>query len=1131
MYNQKTYSLLLLLSLIIAPNSYAIENIRFKTITIEQGLPSASTHSILVDSNNYLWAGAEGVGAFRYDGNTFTTYSNIISDTTSISNNFVERILEDKQGRLWFATQNGLNLFNQEQQTFKRFFHSNNDPSSISGNSITSIIDYQQGSIWVTTMTGVSMYDEPNDRFFHVALPNMETNFLSYSITTDKENNIWIGIVNYGIILIKRESILNFMKNCKDLDFSPKSNFLLADHHHNITDINKNLILDIGYIFSITYDESNNKIWIGTDNGLLYLNHDDSYVKRKTFTHPIPDMLNEASIRTMTLDDNNNLWMGTTNEGLIIYNTLTEKSTFLTTQNRSTSNITSNTIRQIYLDKNNQIWIATKFGGINLYDKKTRNFTHITRGLGNSTGLNDEFVMAVFQDNNKDVWFGTKLGALNKWDTKNNSFKIYRFNKIHNSQILQNRIHKIIQAPNNCLYLGNSNTLELYNPQKDSVSILMQKTIHGLGIDDEKRLWVGTTTGVHVFNTKTNTEITQTLKNHKQLTNPNLWVLKVLCDSKNRVWMGGQSSGLWRYDSDKDSLINFSFNQDDSTTISGNMIRGLKEDSKGNIWIGTKADGLNRYDEKTNSFVRYDSNPMLQGITVYNIEEDDFGCLWFGTHDGIIKYCPTTYKSEKYSIDFGLQGKIFEINAHQKLSDGRIIMGGQNGFNIFNPKDVVIPENNSSIVITNFKIYDQLIKKDLAPYDTIYLSRKDNYISFDFALLDYTSPKDNEYAYMLTNVDKDWIFSGGRNFVSYTNIPPGTYTFMVKAANPDKIWTETPFSITIIMSAPFWMKGWFRISFIAFLILISILVFYLKASAAKKIEKRLLRVVRERTYELHEANEELTQQKEQIIIQNEELEKHRINLENLVQIRTLDLEAAKLKAEQSDSLKSAFLANMSHEIRTPLNAILGFSDLLTSGVIPIDEMPEINKVIHSNGESLLQLINDIMDVSLIEANQIKIIKKDLPLKPFFMRACKELEVVFNKEKKDSLILKGIIAENINDTTTVFANEHRIKQIIQNLLANAIKFTPTGQITIGCELYSTNKDVLFFVKDTGIGIADEYKDYIFDRFRKIEYSTEQIHRGTGLGLSISKNLCELMGGKIWVESKVGEGSTFYFTIPL
>ncbi|MGE0090371.1 MAG: ATP-binding protein [Bacteroidales bacterium] len=243
-----------------------------------------------------------------------------------------------------------------------------------------------------------------------------------------------------------------------------------------------------------------------------------------------------------------------------------------------------------------------------------------------------------------------------------------------------------------------------------------------------------------------------------------------------------------------------------------------------------------------------------------------------------------------------------------------------------------------------------------------------------------------------------------------------------------------------------------------------------------------------------------------------------------------DLLQAKEKAEESDRLKSAFLANMSHEIRTPMNAILGFTELLTlpeSSLTP-EERINYTKLIQNSGNNLLHLIDDIIDISKIEAGQLKIIIKDAPIN----RILKDLLQSYNEIKK----LKG--RENIelilNETALtqdiiLKTDPMRFQQIFSNLIDNALKFTEDGFIEFGYHIQSKNF-LLFYVKDTGIGIEQNKKQAIFDRFRKLEDDKTRVFRGAGLGLAISRNLVELLGGKIWVESVPGAGSSFYFTIP-
>lgn len=237
-----------------------------------------------------------------------------------------------------------------------------------------------------------------------------------------------------------------------------------------------------------------------------------------------------------------------------------------------------------------------------------------------------------------------------------------------------------------------------------------------------------------------------------------------------------------------------------------------------------------------------------------------------------------------------------------------------------------------------------------------------------------------------------------------------------------------------------------------------------------------------------------------------------------------DLLKAKLRAEESDKLKSAFLANMSHEIRTPMNAIVGLSGLIGDNDLPVSERKNFSEIIKENSNVLLQLIDDIVDISKIEAGQIMI----RPTNSNIISLLEDLYETFRIQVKDKdvkLVLKIPEREKIWTLT----DPQRLRQIITNLIGNALKFTSEGKIEFGCRLINDG-NILFFVTDTGIGIPKDKLKVVFDRFRQVDDTGTGNHRGAGLGLSISKSLAELLGGSIWAESEVGTGSTFFFTIP-
>jgi signal transduction histidine kinase len=245
---------------------------------------------------------------------------------------------------------------------------------------------------------------------------------------------------------------------------------------------------------------------------------------------------------------------------------------------------------------------------------------------------------------------------------------------------------------------------------------------------------------------------------------------------------------------------------------------------------------------------------------------------------------------------------------------------------------------------------------------------------------------------------------------------------------------------------------------------------------------------------------------------------HRKQLEN-------ELIRSKEKAEESDRLKSAFLANMSHEIRTPMNGILGMTQLLANHDITMEQRKEYHDLINKNSETLLRLIDDIIDISKIEAGQMNILLKSFPLNTLLDQVYALLTSgsVF-KSKNIELLMKKSLPNNTN----IYADPDRLRQIFINLIGNALKFTDSGKVEFGYSI--KGKMIEFYVQDTGIGISIEKQKVIFNRFTQADNSLTRKFGGSGLGLTISKGLVELLGGQIWLSSDLCKGSTFYFNIP-
>lgn len=290
--------------------------------------------------------------------------------------------------------------------------------------------------------------------------------------------------------------------------------------------------------------------------------------------------------------------------------------------------------------------------------------------------------------------------------------------------------------------------------------------------------------------------------------------------------------------------------------------------------------------------------------------------------------------------------------------------------------------------------------------------------------------------------------------------------------------------------------------------------------------------LRQNLEELQSIQEKLIDQQQKLIEKNEliakqnvELAIHKENLEAKVAQRTKALRYAKEKAEESDRLKSAFLANLSHEIRTPMNSIVGFSQIIMQEDSVSDEIKNYLRFINSNADSLLQLINDIVDLSMLESDQLTFRYEVFELNSFVQEVFQWVEEL----KPDSRVAFRLNNQLTVENLKLVADKYRLMQIVHNLISNAIKFTHEGSIEF--KIYRHDGKLCFLVKDTGIGIAPTDLSLIFDRFQKCDVNTNKLYRGAGLGLTLSKKLATSMGGDIEVHSVLDLGSSFTLSIPL
>ncbi len=1089
--SKKKITFLLLLSLSL-PVFAQKQEIKFEQFS--DGLSQNTVYVILQDQYGFMWFATQD-GLNKYDGYTFTHYRHDPQNPDSLSNNFILSIYEDKAGTLWVGTDGGgLNKYDRQQDKFVHYQNEPQNPDSLSSDVVLGIYEDSKSTLWISTFDGgLNRFDPQQNQFVHYQNDPQNPNSLSsnavWRIHEDSTGTLWIGADNHGLNQFDREQN-QFVRYQHD-PLNPNS---LS--HNKITFI---------------YEDSTNTLWIGTEGGGL--NQFDR--QRKQFVHYLHNPLNPNSLSNNIIwsiyeDSTGVLWIGT-DDGLNQFDR--EQNQFIHYRHdpKNPYSLNNDYVMSLYEDRAGALWIGTDGGGLNKFDRRRDKFQHYFHEPQNDNRLSDNLVSSIYQDNKGMLWVGTSAG-LNKFDPSREKVTHY-FNDPQNPDSLSdNEIWSIYEDRTGTLWIGTyGGGLNQYNRQDDTfvhyvhepknpVS-LSHNQVRTLYEDKSGTLWIGTRDGLNRFDR----DINQFVSFHHVSNNPNSLsddsILSIYEDRQGMLWIGTQAGGLNQFDRKKNKFIRYMYEPQNNDTLSYNEVSAIYEDQKGRLWIATLGGGLNQFDRKTETFTHYRETDGLANDVVYGILEDKQGNLWLSTNKGLSKFNPQTNTFRNYDVLDGLQSNEFRA-AYHKSPRGELFFGGINGFNAFYPEQIKDNPYIPPVVVTDFKIFNQSVnigessplQQQISMTQDITLSYKQSFFSFEFAALNFLESSKNQYAYRLEGLETEWNQAGTRRQAYYTSVPHGTYTFRVKGSNNDGIWNEKGTAIQITILPPPWKTWWAYTLYV--ITILTIIVTYIRAQKRQLREKQL----------------ELEREKEI---------------------------AAQLK--EADRLKDEFLANTSHELRTPLNGIVGIAESLIDGAAGnITQQLQSNlAMIVSSGRRLTNLVNDILDYSKLKKKEF-----DLQLQTIDMRTIADLVLALSQPligHKPVELINTIPA----DLQPINADENRIQQILYNLVGNAIKFTDSGTISISAEMISGitleesketdseplhNSQLAITVSDTGIGIAEEKLDRIFEAFEQADGSTSRVYGGTGLGLAVTQQLVKLHGGQMHVQSQIGMGSQFIFTLP-
>ncbi|MCP2606550.1 ATP-binding protein [Candidatus Aminicenantes bacterium AC-708-I09] len=812
--------------------------------------------TIIQDKQGFMWFGTED-GLNRYDGYEFKVYRNDHDNLNSLNYNYIKVIYEDSKGNLWIGTYGGgLDKFNPQQEKFIHYKYEVDNPYSLSNNYVTSIFEDKFGVLWIGTEEGLNKFDSKKGRFIRYKHDINNPDSLSSDFITciyeDSKGILWIGTEN-GLNKFDRENerFIHYFHEPKN--------------PHSISN---------NYIYSI-YEDHLGNLWIGTYGGGL------NRFDRKTgkFIHykynaRNPNSLSNNYVRVIYEDSSGTLWIGT-EDGLNQFNRKSENFFRFKHRPYDLNSLSNNEIYSIFEDRAGVLWIGTRVG-LNKLNQKSKQFIHYYSIPNDPNSLSNNYVRAIYEDDDGILWIGT-YGGLNKFNRKKGIFKHYIANPNDLTSLSSNRVMAICGDGPNILWIGTENGLNKFNKKTEKFIhfkseignpwSLSSNFIRVVYKDRDGNLWIGTDNGLNKFERKTGKFIHYKHNPKDPNSISNNFIYSIFEDSRGTLWIG-TLKGLNKFDRKKNIFKKYFVIPGDSRSLNNNEILSIYEDSRGILWVGT-AEGLNKFDRNREIFTHYTTKDGLPNNLIYDILEDREGNLWLSTNKGLSKFNPVQEKFRNYDVSDGLQSNEFSKGACFKSKSGEMFFGGINGFNSFYPEKIKDNPYPPQIVITDFKVFNKsisigekfdgmiILEKSITNTKEIILSHKHRFFSIEFSALHFVSPKKNQYAYKMEGFDREWNYVGNRNFATYTNLPPGEYTFRVKASNSDGVWNDEGLSLKIKILPPFWMTWWFRGIILIFILVALISAYHARTYAIRKRAHHLERVIGRRTSELERVNEEL----------------------------------------------------------------------------------------------------------------------------------------------------------------------------------------------------------------------------------------------------------------------------------
>ncbi|WP_215224652.1 hybrid sensor histidine kinase/response regulator transcription factor [Echinicola shivajiensis] len=1014
-----------------------------------------------------------------------------------LSHSTVYSMVQDHKGYIWIGTREGLNRYNSYD--LKTYYSEEKGGKGLSADEVLCVEAVNGERLFIGTSIGLDRYDYNTDRIENIHYGGKPLGYIKYLF--ESSDSLLYVCSTDGLFLVnqknevsklRQEVILAIAEYKKDVFWlmTVEGVYLVNKQGETIKeypDFRPNRLTRNN--FYSMFKDSQGTMWLGAKEGVFRYSPKRDAFEKISASSAVQDI---SLVRAISEDDQNRLWLGTEN-GLYIYDQKHgDFEHYSQSFDQSPYALSDQSVYCIYKSRESIMWMGTYFGGVNFVKLNDTGFVKLVADGGKSA-LGGKAVSQIMEDRKGNLWIGSEDVGVTVWDSKRENFS-YLKHKKGKVSISGNNVHAIEEDDAGNIWIGtfleginrydpSTGNFKVYKHRPRKPGSISHNNVFSLMKDSKGKIWAGTWGGINIYDKESDSF--HLFKPHQI---GQKFIYDMIEDDQGIFWICTRNHGIYRYDSNRDSLTWFNKDLPNNHGLTANKVISAFQDSKERIWFGTLNGGLLRWDDAEQKFITYTKDDGLPNNNVYGILEDRSGALWMSTNKGLTVLRPETGEFVTYDKSKGLQDVQFNFKSSYQDKEGRMYFGTVNGLYHFHPDSIRAVNIPPSVHFTEMKLFnkplqvggsERILEAQIDETEYIQLNYSQNVITFDFVATNYFSPGKNAYSYYLEGFEKTWNKPAEQNSATYTNLSPGDYVFHVKAANPNGVWSGER-KIRLTVTPPFWLTIWAKLFYL--LLVIAVIYgykIYLSRRSKEKVAYQLEKVEKDKMRELHQ---------------------HKLN----------------------------FFTYISHEFKTPLTLIIAAIDKFLENSQKDSIENQDFKLIKRNAGRLHFLIEQLMDFRKTESDHTCLKPRQGDIVLFLKDTFNAFIPLYNKKN----ISFNFQADR--EKKEILFDADKVEKIITNLVSNAIKNTPEfGEINMSVSMVSSKDkedSIQIQLEDNGRGLSKEDRDKIFLPFYQAEHNKPN-SSGSGIGLALVGSLAKYLGGSIEAEIMEEEGTRFTILLPI